>query len=170
MDFLKDVLGERYDEFCGIINSFNENNPENAVKLANLSGGEYVPKDEYSTTMQKYEKDIKKLSDELLKKEFDYKLELLIRDEKPKNTKALKALIDLDKIVYENGVISGFAEQIEKLKKEESYLFASGEVPQFTRPVNSADEEITREDYQKLSYMEKLKLKKEAPKIFSKLK
>ena len=170
MEFLKDVLGERYGEFCGIIDNYNKENPENAVFLANLSDGEYTKKSEYSATIQKYEKDIKRLSDELNKKEFDYKLELLIRDEKPKNTKALKALIDLDKIVYENGVISGFKEQIEKLKKEESYLFASGDMPQFTRPVSSADDGLTREEYQKLSYMEKLKLKKEAPKIFSKLK
>ncbi len=170
MEFLKDVLNERYDEFCGIIESFNKNNPEKSIKLINLADGGYVLKDAYSTLSDKYEKDTKKLSDSLKNAEFNYQLELLIRDEKPKNTKALKALIDLDKLSYENGVISGFSEQIEKLKKEESYLFDSGTLPQFTRPVSSADTGITREDYKKLSYMEKLKLKKEAPKIFSKLK
>lgn len=44
MEFLKNVLGDKYDEFKGIIDKYNSENKDKAIKLADLSSGEYVSK------------------------------------------------------------------------------------------------------------------------------
>lgn len=49
MEFLKNVLGEKYEEFKGIIDKYNSENKDKAVKLADLSSGEYVSKAKYDT-------------------------------------------------------------------------------------------------------------------------
>ena len=47
MLFLKEILGEKYEEFKGIIDAYNSENKDKQVKLANLSTGEYVSKAKY---------------------------------------------------------------------------------------------------------------------------
>lgn len=50
MEFLKDILGEElYNQFAEKLNAYNGNeaNKDKQVKLANLSGGEYVGKGKY---------------------------------------------------------------------------------------------------------------------------
>lgn len=49
MEFLKNVLGEKYEEFKGIIEKYNSENKDKAIKLADLSTGEYVGKAKYDT-------------------------------------------------------------------------------------------------------------------------
>ena len=49
MEFLRAVLGDGFAAFETAIKAFNEANKDNVVKLANLSTGEYVGKDKYST-------------------------------------------------------------------------------------------------------------------------
>lgn len=44
MEFLKNVLGDKYDEFKEIIDKYNSENKDKAIKLADLSSGEYVSK------------------------------------------------------------------------------------------------------------------------------
>ncbi|MBE7028138.1 MAG: hypothetical protein E7407_03785 [Ruminococcaceae bacterium] len=169
MDFLKEALNEKFTEFADLIDAYNRQYPEKAVKLANLSGGGYVDKDKYSSLKAKYEKEMGRLKEEnqISKKEFA--LELALREEKPKNLKAVKALLDFDSIIYEDGELIGFKEQMEAVKKENGFLF-EGKMPHFARPVTGGGEELTREDFKKLSYMEKLKLKKESPELYTKLK
>lgn len=53
-------------------------------------------------------------------------LDLEISKSGAKNAKALKALLDMDKIELENGELKGFAEQLEEVKKENDYLFETG--------------------------------------------
>ena len=171
MEFLREVLGEKYGEFSQALSDYNERNPERQIKLANLADGGYVDKDKYAALKAKYEKEKESfLKDtENIKKE--YALELALKEEKPRNTKALRALLDFDLITYEDGVLNGFSEQIEKIRKENAFLFEEGNVkPQFSRSVSGANAELSKEDFKKLSYMEKLKLKKDAPKIYNELK
>lgn len=171
MEFLKGVLGEKYGEFLQIIKDYNNNNPDKPIKLADLSQGGYVDKDKYASLKDKYEKDTKRLGDEISSVQFDYALNFAIKEAKPRNIKALKALLDMDSLSYENGVIKGLKEQLAEIRKTDGYLFEDSVVqPKFTRPVSGADEELTRDDFKKLSYMEKLKLKREAPQIYSKMK
>lgn len=170
MEFLKDALGEKYTEFEGLITAYNEQNPDKPLKVINLEDGRFIEKEKYSALEEKFKKETESLKSKAGKDKLYYEVELKLLSEKPKNTKALKALLDFDKITYSDGVLVGLDEQIEALKVSDGYLFDSGDVPQFSRPVGGADEELTREEFKKLSYMDKLKLKNEAPKIFSKLK
>ena len=49
MDFLKAVLGDRYEEFVNLIKGYNEKpeNKDKQVKLIDLNKGEYVSKAKY---------------------------------------------------------------------------------------------------------------------------
>ena len=171
MEFLRNVLGEKFEEFSQAVTDYNLNNPDKAVKIANLSEGGYVDKDKYATLKTKYEKETGRLLKETEDIKKTFALELSLKDEKPRNVKALKALLDLDAITYEDGVLKGFSEQIAEIRKENSFLFEEEKpAPKFTRSVLGAEAEMTKEDFKKLGYMEKLKLKKEAPEIYAKLK
>lgn len=50
-----------------------------------------------------------------------------VRDAKAKNVKAVVALLDMDKITYENGELSGISEQLDALKSGEDSSFLFGE-------------------------------------------
>lgn len=54
---------------------------------------------------------------------FNSALELKLASSGAKNPKALKGLLDMDKIHYEDGALVGFSEQLETIKKENDYLF-----------------------------------------------
>lgn len=49
MEFLRKVLGEKYEEFKGVLEKYNDENKDKVVKLADLSSGEYVSKAKYDT-------------------------------------------------------------------------------------------------------------------------
>ena len=170
MEFLKGALGEKYDEFCNLIAGHNEKNPDNAISIINAKDGSYIENEKYPALCEKYEKDPQELKNQIEKVKFDMGIDNYLKSQNPKNLKAVKALLDLESIKFDDGLFTGLSEQVQKLKKEEAYLFEGENVPQFTRPVGKTDGDITRDEYKKLSYMEKLKLKKESPDIYTKLK
>lgn len=51
MEFLKEILGDKYPEFEAAIKAYNEDpeNKDKQIKLANLGTGEYVSKAKYSS-------------------------------------------------------------------------------------------------------------------------
>ena len=55
-------------------------------------------------------------------------IESSVRDAKAKNVKAVMALLDMDKITFENDQLSGISEQLETLSKgdDTSFLFGEG--------------------------------------------
>ena len=57
------------------------------------------------------------------KMEFDNALDKTLSSAKCKNNKALKALLDVEGIKYQDGKLEGLEGQLENLKKEASYLF-----------------------------------------------
>ena len=61
----------------------------------------------------------------------EHAIEGAIRDAKGKNIKAIKALLDIDKITYENNELSGITEQLESLASAEdsSMLFGENQTP-----------------------------------------
>lgn len=163
MDFLKTVLGdELFQTVSQKVNDFNSANPDNAVKIANLSSGEYVSSNKhkeleteangYKTQLeqlsgeikklkdnaanggdeirqqlgelqQKYDNDTKNLKETIDNLKFDSALDSCISQSGAKSIKALKGVLDMEKISFENGAIKGFDEQLENLKKEYDYLF-----------------------------------------------
>ncbi len=68
----------------------------------------------------------KDYEDKLNAVKFSSALDLEIQKSGAKSEKALKALLDMDKIGFEDGSLTGFAEQLEKVKNENGYLFDTG--------------------------------------------
>ena len=64
-----------------------------------------------------------KHSKEMYNLQFDFALEGALNNAKSKNNKALKALLDMNSIKYQEGKLEGLQEQIETLKNDASYLF-----------------------------------------------
>ncbi len=88
-----------------------------------------------------------------------------------RNLTAVKSLLDMDRISLENGTLSGLSEQVWELKKENDFLFDDTEkMLQFIRPAAKGSQEMSPEDFQKMGYMERLKMKKEQPELYQMMK
>lgn len=61
----------------------------------------------------------------------DHALEDALKAFKPRNVKAVSALLDGTKIEFKDGVLKGAAEQLEALRKSDPYLFDDGKPDSF---------------------------------------
>lgn len=151
MDWLKEFLGE---ELYSQVEAKLKGNDK--IKLANLVSGEYVSKAKYDDDIKGKDNKIGELTDKM--KEFDgvdvqkfrddieewktkyaegiaqekknAAIKLAVALSKPKNEKALMALLDTDIIkVDDKGNVTGLKEQLENIKKDNDFLFESEEVP-----------------------------------------
>ncbi len=90
-------------------------------------------KDEFKDTtglkekVEKLEADNKKKDDDyqsqLKQLQFDNALNQALKDTNPKNVKALKAMLELDKVKLDGDTLLGLDDQIKSIKKEHDYLF-----------------------------------------------
>ncbi len=148
MEFLKQLFGDKaltYEELAGLLKDNKD------IKLANLAEGKYVDKEKLDTKIKELETanttitglkdtvkkfdgvDVQKLQNELAAMETKYKtdvsnikrdsaLDMAIIQAKGRNPKAIKALLDMEKIsVKDDGTLDGL--DLEALKKTDTYLF-----------------------------------------------
>lgn len=102
-------------------------NEELTTKIVELENLNNATKEEYETKIA------------ALRKETS--IELALKDQRAKNIKAVKALLDLDKVTVDGDNLIGLKEQLEGLKESDSYLFGEdtlmGREPNTdTNPVN----------------------------------
>jgi hypothetical protein len=116
---------------------FNEVNEENKTlkksvsdrdkQLEDLkkSSGDNAALQQQISDLQKANADQQKAHDaELMQLKLDNAVELALSGAKAKNSKAVKAMLDMSKVkVGEDGKLSGFDEQLEALKKSDGYMF-----------------------------------------------
>ena len=76
-------------------------------------------------------------SKEMHNLQFNFALEGALTNAKSKNNKALKALLNMDNIKYQEGKLEGLQEQIEALQKDASYLFDLETAPASTGGLGS---------------------------------
>ena len=112
-------------------------------------------------------------SKEMHNLQFNFALEGALTNAKSKNNKALKALLNMDNIKYQEGKLEGLQEQIEALQKDASYLFDldttpgnTGGIGQFGR---NNPKGITKEEFRNMSYMEKINLYNNDKELFNHL-
>lgn len=75
-------------------------------------------------TIEKLKQQIKEKEDALIETRKQFAIESAIKDQKGKNPKAIKALLDMDKVeIDDNGKIEGIEDQIKALKESDPYLF-----------------------------------------------
>ena len=105
--------------------------------------------------------------------QFDYALDGALTNAKSKNNKALKALLDMNSIKYQEGKFEGLQEQIEALQKDASYLFDLDTTPQNTGGLGNFGRgnspTITKEQFRSMSYMEKMDLYNKDKDLFNQL-
>lgn len=116
---------------------FNEVNEENKTlkksvsdrdkQLEDLkkSSGDNAALQQQISDLQKQNADQQKAHDEeLAKLKLDNAVELGLSGANARNSKAVRAMLDMSKIkMGEDGTLSGLSEQIEALKKSDSYMF-----------------------------------------------
>ena len=96
----------------------SKNNKDNEVLLNQIKDLQALNKQ----TTTDYENKINQM-------QFDYALDGALTNAKSKNNKALKALLDMNSIKYQEGKFEGLQEQIEALQKDASYLFDLNTAP-----------------------------------------
>ncbi len=96
----------------------SKNNKDNEVLLNQIKDLQALNKQ----TTADYENKINQI-------QFDYALDGALTNAKSKNNKALKALLDMNSIKYQEGKFEGLQEQIEALQKDASYLFDLNTAP-----------------------------------------
>jgi phage minor structural protein GP20 len=105
--------------------------------------------------------------------QFDYALDGALTNAKSKNNKAIKALLDMNSIKYQEGKLEGLQEQIEALQKDASYLFDLNNTPSNTGGIGNFGRggkvSITKEDFNKMSYNDRVKLYNENPEMYTEL-
>lgn len=134
-----------------------------------------VDNEKLQNKVTEYETEIAKLKDEAAKKDFNYRLEDALKGSKAKNLKALKALLDMDKVKLEGDKFTGLEEQLTALKESDAYLFDAEEQqpPQLGgfKPTNTggASKGITKEQFNKMSYSERAELYNAQPEVYKQL-
>ena len=99
---------------------------DNDIKdLKKAAQGNDELKNKYTELERKYNSDTTALKDSLNNTKRDSAIELMLSQSGAKSIKALKGLIDMDKVKYENDTLSGLSEQIETIKKDCDYLFGT---------------------------------------------
>ena len=105
--------------------------------------------------------------------QFDYALDGALTNAKSKNNKAIKALLDMNSLKYQEGKLEGLQEQIEALQKDASYLFDLNNTPSNTGGIGNFGRggkvSITKEDFNKMSYNDRVKLYNENPEMYTEL-
>ncbi len=95
------------------IESFKALKPEELQKAA----------DDYKVKFEQAQKDAQS---EIAKLKFDHALDGALTSAKAKNAKAVKALLDTELLkLAEDGSVSGLKEQLEKIQKDNDFLFES---------------------------------------------
>ena len=85
------------------------------------------PEQKLAELKQKYDKDTEALKTELKQAKFNGALDLALERSGAKNTKAVRALLDLDSLeLDENGGLSGLSQQLESLRADNGFLFGRG--------------------------------------------
>lgn len=155
MEILKELFGEKTLTYEDFVNALNERKD---VKLANLAEGRYVDKDKLDAKVRELDManasikelteklqafdgvDVDKLKADVKSWEVKYNTDLAavkkdaaidaaILQAKGRNPKAIKALLDMDKIkLKEDGSLEGL--DLDGLKKSEGYLFDIAEMKQ----------------------------------------
>ena len=115
-----------------------------------------------------------KHAEEMNKLQFDFALDKSLSSAKVKDTKLIKALLDMDNIKYQEGNLEGLESQIEAIKTSHSYLFDTEQPPVppgtgFNPTGGNVNTGITKEQFNGMSYFERLNLKETNPALYNEL-
>lgn len=135
----------------------NADNAELSKQIDELNAAQLKREAEYTAQIQKME--------------LDGIVERTLLSSKVKNAKAVRALLDLEDAKVKDGTIKGLDDQLTKLKESDPYLFESESKPTGVTPGEphggQGSTGITQEQFNKMGYLERAKLKEEDPNAYS---
>lgn len=157
-DSLKEQIAERDTQLDNLSKQVKDNE-ELTAELDRL-------KEENKTTAAQ-------MQEKLDKQAFEFNLEKALSAAKVRNPKAVKALLDTEKIKLDGEKLLNLDDQLAALKESDAYLFESEEKPpagpSFSTGSHSKGGGLTKEDFSKMGYMDRLKLKQDDPKTYDAL-
>lgn len=112
-----DTLDEQFKNANTTIADLKKNNKDNETLQTRVG--------EYETKVKEYEKQIKDM-------QFNYALEGALKGANVRNTKAVKALLNLENVKLDGENLLGLKEQLDSLKESDSYLFAEEQQTKFS--------------------------------------
>lgn len=110
--------------------------------------------DDWKKTAEKAKADADK---QISQMKFDYALSAALTGAKAKNTKAVKALLDMDGLKFNDndGKIVGLDEQLAQIKTDNDYLFESDEpAPEFVKGTNGGSGNVGGKKPSEMTYTE----------------
>lgn len=110
--------------------------------------------DDWKETAEKAKADADK---QISQMKFDYALSAALAGAKAKNTKAVKALLDMDGLKFNDndGKIVGLDEQLAQIKTDNDYLFESDEpAPEFVKGTNGGSGNVGGKKPSEMTYTE----------------
>lgn len=110
--------------------------------------------DDWKETAEKAKADADK---QISQMKFDYALSAALTGAKAKNTKAVKALLDMDGLKFNDndGKIVGLDEQLAQIKTDNDYLFESDEpAPEFVKGTNGGSGSVGGKKPSEMTYTE----------------
>lgn len=155
---LKEALAQR-DEQLEQLKADNEGNASLKDEIAKLQQANEAAQADFE----------KKVND----MQFDYELREALRSAKVKDPTDIIGQLKRDELQFEGGAFKGLEEQLNSLKEGKPYLFVEeglkGRTPNRQAPPPK-ETGMTREEYAKLSYGERIELHRENPNIVNELK
>ncbi len=137
----------------------NADNDELSKQIDELNAAQLKREAEYTAQIQKME--------------LDGIVERTLLSSKVKNAKAVRALLDLEDAKVKDGIIKGLDDQLTKLKESDPYLFESESKPTGVTPGEphggQGSTGITQEQFNKMGYLQRAKLKEDDPNAYSEL-
>lgn len=108
--------------------------------------------DDWKETAEKAKADADK---QISQMKFDYALSAALTGAKAKNAKAVKALLDMDGLKFNDGKIVGLDEQLAQIKTDNDYLFESDEpAPEFVKGTNGGSGNVGGKKPSEMTYTE----------------
>ena len=108
--------------------------------------------DDWKETAEKAKADADK---QISQMKFDYALSVALTGAKAKNAKAVKALLDMDGLKFNDGKIVGLDEQLAQIKADNDYLFESDEpAPEFVKGTNGGSGSVGGKKPSEMTYTE----------------
>lgn len=173
--FGKMIPKSRLDEKIAEVNDYKQQLADRDTQLADLqskANGNEELQAQIQALQQQNEQVKTEYQQQLQQKEFDFALTEALRDAKAKNPKAVKALLDTETVKFVDGKLIGLDEQLTALKTSDDYLFVSDKLKGGTPPQGGTPptETLTKAEFAKKSYADRMKLVSENPNILQELK
>lgn len=104
--------------------------------------------------------------------ELEFEIEKAILASGARNAKALKALLDTEALKESKNLKDDMQKQLDGLKESDSYLFVTssdGENIRIVNPSTGGSPEMTKEEFDKLGFGERVELKRKNEALYNKL-